>query len=121
MFPVLTTHCGEFVCRDFLLALCDGVEEQVLQAGQDAGLPSPAGNTKREKHTDRKVRKESRQLGGNMEGKLQQREEKKKLFEPQGEAVSNNQTLHGNTRRHADLIQFTTSGNDSLCAGVSSG
>lgn len=56
-----------------------------------------------------------------MEGKLQQREEKKKLFEPQGEAVSNNQTLHGNTRRHADLIQFTTSGNDSLCAGVSSG
>lgn len=56
-----------------------------------------------------------------MEGKLQQREEKKKLFEPQGEAVSNNHTLHGNTRRHADLIQFTTSGNDSLCAGVSSG
>lgn len=45
MFPVLTTHCGELVCRDFLLALCDGVEEQVLQAGQDAGLPSPAGNT----------------------------------------------------------------------------
>ena len=39
------THCGEFVCRDFLLALSDGVEQQVLQTGQDAGFPSPAGQT----------------------------------------------------------------------------
>lgn len=46
------THCGEFVCRDFFLALCDGVEEQVLQAGQDACLPSPAGKTNK-KHTHR--------------------------------------------------------------------
>lgn len=37
------------MCRDFLLSLCDGVEEQVLQAGQDACLPSPAGE--KNKHT----------------------------------------------------------------------
>lgn len=36
------THRGELVGRDLLLALGDGVEEQVLQAGQDACLPSPA-------------------------------------------------------------------------------
>lgn len=36
------TYCGELVRRDLLLALGDGVEEQVLQAGQDACLPSPA-------------------------------------------------------------------------------
>lgn len=43
---VCKTHCGEFVCRDFLLTLCDGVEEQILQTGQDARLPSPAGKEK---------------------------------------------------------------------------
>lgn len=63
MFPVLTTHCGEFVCGDFLLALCDGVEEQVLQAGQDAGLPSPAGNTKREKTHRQKSEKRKSTVG----------------------------------------------------------
>lgn len=40
------THCGELVRGDFLLALCDGVEEQILQAGQDARLPSPAAKHK---------------------------------------------------------------------------
>lgn len=48
------THCSEFVCGDLFLALCDGVEKQVLQAGQDARLPSPAGNKNK---THRKVRK----------------------------------------------------------------
>lgn len=36
------THRRELVGRDLLLALGDGVEEQVLQTGQDARLPSPA-------------------------------------------------------------------------------
>lgn len=40
-------HCEKFVDGDLLLALCDGVEEQVLQTGQDACLPSPVG----EEHT----------------------------------------------------------------------
>lgn len=83
-FPVLRTHCGEFVCRDFFLALCDGVEEQVLQAGQDACLSSPAAK-KYKKHTERKSEKNNSTVrpccGGNMEGKLQQREEEKKLFD----------------------------------------
>lgn len=42
MISNLVTHRGELVRRDLLLALGDGVEEQVLQAGQDACLPSPA-------------------------------------------------------------------------------
>jgi len=46
IIPALRTHCGEFVRWDFLLALCDGVEEQVLQTRQDARLPSPAGQKK---------------------------------------------------------------------------
>lgn len=45
--PILRTHCGEFVSGDFFLALCDGVEEQVLQTGQDARLSSPAGKKKK--------------------------------------------------------------------------
>lgn len=45
------THCGELVRRDLLLALGDGVEEQVFQAGQDARLPSPA--RRRGKHRQR--------------------------------------------------------------------
>lgn len=59
-FLLWRTHCGEFVCRDFLLALCDGVEEQILQAGQDACFPSPAG---KQMETDSKVRKRSSQWG----------------------------------------------------------
>lgn len=41
------THCGEFVSRDFFSAPGNGVEEQILQTGQDACLPSPVG----EEHT----------------------------------------------------------------------
>lgn len=37
------TNRGKLVRRDLLLALGDGVEKQVLQAGQDARLPSPGG------------------------------------------------------------------------------
>ena len=76
------THCGEFVCRDFLLALCDGVEEQVLQAGQDACLPSPAAdktNTRREQ-----IQRNNFAVRPNVEetqeGKLQQSEEGKKTL-----------------------------------------
>lgn len=50
------THCSEFVCRDFFLAFCNCVEEQVLQTRQDARLPSPTGK-QHKKHTDDRVRK----------------------------------------------------------------
>jgi len=30
------------MCRDPLLSLCDGVEQEVFQTGEDACLPSPA-------------------------------------------------------------------------------
>ncbi len=53
MFAARRTHCGEFVRRDFFLALCDGVEEQVLQAGQDACLPSPAGKKNKNTQTEK--------------------------------------------------------------------
>lgn len=45
------------MCRDFLLALRDGVEEQVLQTGQDACLPSPAG--KKNKNTQKSEKSNS--------------------------------------------------------------
>lgn len=59
------THRGELVRRDLLLALGDGVEEQVFQAGQDACLPSPArrGGRERERQTEtNKVRCEESTL-----------------------------------------------------------
>lgn len=49
------THCGEFVSRDFLLSLSDGVEEQVLQAGQDACLPSPAGHKTQRQQSEKRT------------------------------------------------------------------
>lgn len=59
ILPVPRTHCGEFVCGDFFLALCDGVEEQVLQAGQDACLPSPAGKTNKNTQTEKSEKNNS--------------------------------------------------------------
>lgn len=55
------THCGELVSGDLLLALCNGVEEQVLQAGQDACLPSPARTS--HTHTQRREAKKPRPRG----------------------------------------------------------
>ena len=43
----LEPYRGELVGGDPLLALGDGVEQEVLQAGQDARLPSPADREQR--------------------------------------------------------------------------
>lgn len=92
-YTVKLTHCGKFVCRDFLLAFCNCVEEQVLQTGQDACLPSPAGKqNKNKKHPGGRVRKNNStarppevqtRRGAAAEGG-------EEAFCLQGEAVSNN-------------------------------
>lgn len=56
------SHRSELVRRDFLLALGDGVEEQVFQARQDARLPSPTrmagrGRGGKQRQTERGVRR----------------------------------------------------------------
>lgn len=75
------THCGEFVCRDFFLALCNGVEEQVLQTGQNACLPSPTGQkTNNNRHLNEKNNITLSAVVGAWRGSCSRRREESRNF-----------------------------------------